>query len=192
MILGNNIGTDATGTVAIPNALGGIVVQGTSANVQIGGNGTGQPNIISGNGDDGIIIQGSSSGTQVLSNLIGVQADGLGVLGNSQSGVWVAATVTGTVIGGPGNQNIIAFNGDYGIFFNTTSDAGNTPGVNSFINNSTGGIGFLGSPVVEAPIINSISPTNITGTSNEAPGTIIEVYQATDVITLTNFQEKPI
>ena len=49
------VGTDASGTVAVPNAQDGIDV--LSSNATIGGTASGAANVISGNGDDGIDIQ---------------------------------------------------------------------------------------------------------------------------------------
>lgn len=56
-ILGNRIGTDITGTSAIPNKLHGILLFMSQEN-EIGGIEAGEGNIISGNERDGILISG--------------------------------------------------------------------------------------------------------------------------------------
>ena len=67
-VVGNLIGTDATGTGSIPNG-DGIHDHSTSANV-IGGTTAADRNIISGNSDDGIEISGGTSAI-VQGNCIG-------------------------------------------------------------------------------------------------------------------------
>ncbi len=108
VIQGNLIGTDAAGTVAIPNGIG-VGASAPSNNTVLG-------NVISGNGTGlvafNIIIQG---------NKIGTTADGTGPLGNSgngyDSGIVDPAglTIGGT---GAGEGNEIAFNGGAGIKLN--------------------------------------------------------------------------
>src|SRR5262249_51476190 len=56
VIQGNFIGSDATGTVPIGNALHGIVVFGGTANTQIGGTAPGAGNTIAFNGGAGVLI----------------------------------------------------------------------------------------------------------------------------------------
>src|SRR5207253_3247541 len=114
-IQGNYIGTNATGTAAIPNSFGGIFVANVSSNTLIGGGFGG--NVISGNTGFGvgIGIGGSAVGDNsntVQGNLIGTQADGFSPLGNGSDGIEIAATTT--TVGGPGFSNIIAFNGGKG------------------------------------------------------------------------------
>jgi titin len=59
-ILGNYIGTDATGTHALGNATGILVESGAHDNL-IGGTTAGARNIISGNGGNGVIVDGANS-----------------------------------------------------------------------------------------------------------------------------------
>ncbi len=115
VIQNNFIGTDATGTVAIPNATG--IMISTSFPVTIGGVGLG--NLVSGN-IDGIVYQAAAgneittAGT-VQGNFIGTNWTGAGPLGNSGFGVKVGGS--GVAIGGvnSGEGNIIAFNGGSGV-----------------------------------------------------------------------------
>lgn len=102
-ILGNMIGTDATGTNAIPNGGNGIhLLSGTDAvygttmaqNNVIGGSVAGAANVISNNTGHGIFIESGSS-NQSVSNVIH---------NNGGAGVRVAS----------GNQNLISQNSIYG------------------------------------------------------------------------------
>ena len=108
MVLGNLIGTDATGTKALRNPLGSAAdgIDGTKA-VQIGGLAAGQGNVISGNGGSGIYFVGGPA--TVVGNIIGLDASGLLPLGNGQDGVYVNGD--SPVI----EANTISSNGGHGI-----------------------------------------------------------------------------
>ena len=70
LVIGNRIGTNASGTAAVPNGLDGVYLFQAPDNVVTG-------NTISGNGSVGIQIQGASSiGNIVSENLIGTNATG--------------------------------------------------------------------------------------------------------------------
>jgi titin len=72
-VLGNYIGTEATGSFALANDNG---IEVADSNNTIGGTASGARNLISGNSDDGVLIDSSSSGNQVLGNYIGMDATG--------------------------------------------------------------------------------------------------------------------
>ena len=65
-ILGNYIGTDATGTVARGNASNGISVTGTASGTTIGGTATGSGNLIANNSGDGVLVSSSSSAAAAI------------------------------------------------------------------------------------------------------------------------------
>src|SRR5262249_54324960 len=111
VVQGNFIGTNASGTVAIPNDEGIVVRDG--ANIVIGGTTPGARNVISGNADSGINSFYTytpsvppAQGTLVEGNYIGTDASGTGPLGNANYGVVIAdasnSSVTGNVISGNG------------------------------------------------------------------------------------------
>ena len=103
-LLGNFIGTDYSGTKSLGNTAGGVSADG----VTIGGPGPGEGNLISANGGHGIALEG---GADVEGNKIGTTANGKKPLGNAGAGM---ADVSG--YGGPtARDNIIAYNGTYGI-----------------------------------------------------------------------------
>ncbi|MGN6644490.1 MAG: hypothetical protein ACTHKU_15970, partial [Verrucomicrobiota bacterium] len=62
---GNFIGVDATGTNALPNAFGGVTVDGVAGNI-IGGTATGAGNVISGNSFNGVYLVNAGGGSNVL------------------------------------------------------------------------------------------------------------------------------
>ncbi|MGB7538482.1 MAG: CSLREA domain-containing protein [Anaerolineales bacterium] len=78
-IRSNLIGTDITGSAALPNGFG-IDIAGPGGGFQIGGSGAGDGNVISGNSDFGIYIGGGSHTIQ--GNKIGTDKDGTRALGN--------------------------------------------------------------------------------------------------------------
>ncbi|HET9476590.1 MAG TPA: hypothetical protein VFP63_03795, partial [Dehalococcoidia bacterium] len=151
-VLGNKIGTNATGTAAIPNVNVGIYVQGP--NTVIGGAGEGEGNIISGNGL-GINVGDSPAYMQpipfaiIQGNKIGTDASGAGALPNSTAGIHIASgydSALNVIVGGAvqGEGNIIAYNGGAGIFVDSAT--GNTFQGNSIhsntglgVDNSSGG-----------------------------------------------------
>lgn len=109
-IEGCYIGTDTTGTIAIPNGTG---LNLRSMANRIGGPTAAQRNIISGNSGTGITLGGRSSTVQ--GNYIGTKADGISPLGNGGPGILVFET--GNRIGGTGagEGNVIAHNGQAGV-----------------------------------------------------------------------------
>lgn len=121
---GNFIGTNATGTEALPNRIGVSITSGgsrpldpvTSSNL-IGGSVSGNGNVISGNLEFGVSIAGGSSNT-VQGNLIGLARDGSSPLPNGKGGIFISAVGiygagNGNQVGGKGSGagNVIAYNG---------------------------------------------------------------------------------
>ena len=76
-VSGNYIGTDVNGTAAIPNANTGVYISDGASYNLIGGDTTGERNLISGNGGNGVHIEsdGTMSNT-VRGNYIGLDLDG--------------------------------------------------------------------------------------------------------------------
>ncbi len=103
---GNFIGTDASGTLAVPNLQDGIEMDGVAHTV--GGATPGLGNLISGNGDRGIDF--SVDGGIIAGNLIGVAIDGVTPLGNSEGGVLISGDDNRIGGLGAGEGNLIAFN----------------------------------------------------------------------------------
>ncbi len=109
LIAGDLIGTDPTGTAAVPNG-DGIVLQNAGDNT-VGGTTAGARNVISGNDDDGIDIEFDSDDS-VEGNYIGTDVTGTRALGNGLDGILVDAGVANTVGGTtPAAANVISGNG---------------------------------------------------------------------------------
>jgi hypothetical protein len=131
---GNFIGTDVTGTVAIPNQNEGVTVN-SATSVLIGGltsvAGTAPGNVISGNVGIGLDLFAGTSNTLIEGNVIGADSTGTVPLGNSLSGISISGS--GNTVGGtdPNAHNVIAFNGTDG---NVGSTQGHGIGI---ANNST-------------------------------------------------------
>jgi hypothetical protein len=117
-LIGNYIGTDASGTIKVQNINSGVVISNASSNL-IGGTTPAERNVISGNGSNGIVIGGIASNNQMMGNYIGTKADGVSPLGNN-TGVDVEGPINNT-IGGTvaGAGNVIAFNNSFGVFIGT-------------------------------------------------------------------------
>ena len=81
-IVGNFIGTNASGTVDRGNGLNGVFISGQSDDNTIGGIQPARRNLISGNGDNGVLIFTGATGNSILSNEIFAN-DGLGIVLNN-------------------------------------------------------------------------------------------------------------
>lgn len=124
IVAGNFIGTDFTGTHAIPNSTG-VSLQ-ASRDALIGGTLAAARNVISGN-SRGVFIQSSSqAGNVVQGNFIGLDVTGTAALGNG-TGIEFGTNLAGTnvLIGGttPGARNVISGNRGNGIVLANTVGA---------------------------------------------------------------------
>ncbi len=133
-VVGNLIGTNFSGTLAIPNA-NGIVIDGPSFLHTV------ENNVISGNLQMGIDIHliGTDSNI-VINNKIGTDISGLIALGNQIDGIRIGEGPKNNIIGQNGKGNIIANNGGNGITVMTSVDISNSFSSNSIYNN--GGMGI--------------------------------------------------
>ena len=119
VVQGNLIGTDVTGTVALPNYNYGVDF--TGSNITLGGTTASARNLVSGNDGTGIILDNGSSGpgtsNLVLGNYIGVDITGTKPLANDGNGLYLEymgnITVGGTT---PGAANVISANQGIGIW----------------------------------------------------------------------------
>jgi CSLREA domain-containing protein len=112
-VLGNLIGTDATGAAALGNNTG-VFVQANG--VKIGGPAGGARNVISGNQTIGILIYHLVTGNIIQGNYVGTNAAGTAALGNGSEGI-LTQDSDFTAIGGDtaGARNVISGNGSHGI-----------------------------------------------------------------------------
>ncbi len=191
-ILGNLIGTDVTGTVALPNQGHGVHIQGNG--VTVGGTRPGAGNVISGNLGDGVFLEGASSNV-VQGNSVGTDASGIRPLGNGINGVSATfgfssdLSATNNTIGGTGAGagNIIAFNSNIGVKIGESpfdSSTGNAILSNSIFANGALGIdlgadgvtpntpgGVIGAPNNDQPYPGLLAFVNF-GTTAAIKGTL--------------------
>jgi CSLREA domain-containing protein len=113
-VLGNRVGTDVDGVVAIPNVGPGVFLRDVSDN-DIGGADPGAGNLISGNDEAGVEVL-HADGNRIAGNRIGTTADGAGALGNGGAGIFIDESLL-TVVGGTnaGAGNLISGNGFAGV-----------------------------------------------------------------------------
>lgn len=121
VIKANYIGTDATGTIALPNLYEGIALGGAAT---VGGSAPGEGNVISGNGcaaagaGSGVSAVDGSGGSVIRGNTIGLSATGAASLGNGFAGLTLTPANSGpVVVGGPGvgDGNVISGNAQAGV-----------------------------------------------------------------------------
>ena len=131
VIEGNWVGVSTDGLSGIGNGGVGVRVTGTNASVRIGSE-AGGGNVISANGGDGILIE-MSSATEILGNMIGLDADGAEAIGNEGAGVAVTEFASSTVVGRLGSANVISGNAGAGVYVSPTASdtsiTGNTIGL---------------------------------------------------------------
>ena len=112
IISGNRIGTNATGTVPLPNTGGGLSIAGIwTVDTTV------SDNVISGNSFHGIDVVDQASNVTIIGNLIGTNSTGTIPVGNEHDGVRIESGAHKVTIGGtsPGTGNVIAANGVAGI-----------------------------------------------------------------------------
>ncbi len=122
-VIGNFIGTDANGVVALGNGAHGIYIEEAGFNV-IGGDEAHERNIISGNNANGVyIVRGSAQGNVIQGNYIGVNASGNATLPNGTHGIYLIHGADHTQIGGenPGEGNTISGNVGEGIMLESSN-----------------------------------------------------------------------
>lgn len=126
VIVGNYIGTDASGSVSVPNGMEGVWIAPGAENNVVGGSTLSERNVISGNRLFGVSISGSgATGNVVKGNYIGVDATGGTRLAN-RYGLVIADGAQNNTVGGtaPGERNVISGNGG-GVLIRRSETSGN-------------------------------------------------------------------
>ena len=161
VVAGNLIGTDPTGTAAVPNqtyqapqSSGVYISAGASSNL-VGTSGQDgavadalERNVISGNTSSGVIIVdqgGATTGNVVAGNFIGTTALGTAALGNT-NGVVVGLVLSNNWVGvnsvyGPENAdegNLISGNSNVGVYITSAGTANNVVAGNDIGTDVTG------------------------------------------------------
>ena len=123
-VMGNYIGTDASGTQDLGNASHGVSIDDVPNNI-IGGTTTGARNVISGNDGQGVVIFGNH-GNKITGNYVGTDATGTKDLGNTYHGVYIDYGKNNTIGGTTaGERNVISGNNGNGILIEGAGATGN-------------------------------------------------------------------
>ncbi|MDH5544658.1 MAG: right-handed parallel beta-helix repeat-containing protein [Gammaproteobacteria bacterium] len=142
-VVGNYIGTNATGVSAVANSSDGIWVQATNA--VIGGTTAADRNVISGNTGNGIVTANTTTITNITiqGNYIGVNATNSAGIANAGRGIMLqsAAATSTVVVGGvnTGEGNVIAYNAIGGFYIELGGGTHDISG-NTIRNNASHGL----------------------------------------------------
>ncbi len=160
VLMGNFIGTDRSGQLALGNDIGVLISDGTGNS--IGGTTTGAGNVISGNFTAGVELSGGSvSGTQIQGNKIGTDASGTRPVTRANLSDPLAALQNAGVV-------II------GSLANTVG--GTTPQAGNLISGNYVGVMLAGTTVSGTPndVSGNLIGTDVSG--GKALGNIVGIY----------------
>lgn len=129
-LIGNKIGTDISGIMAIPNETGVHIDGATYANVV-------DSNLISGNLANGITLFATYTDDNIIiRNKIGTDISGWQPLGNGMNGILITQGSAHNTIGGDSMYaNIIACNGHHGVKIESEGSDHNRVSSNRFFDN---------------------------------------------------------
>ncbi|NIA32049.1 MAG: T9SS type A sorting domain-containing protein, partial [Actinobacteria bacterium] len=185
IIIGNYIGVDATGLVALPNGgsfkkYAGIIISFDSKHNKLGDGTADGRNVISGNYRTGVRLEYSGTDSNsVQGNFLGLGADGLMAIPNGEAGLVIGRGASYNLIGGdqPGMGNVISGNHSSGVQFARASYKntfqGNFVGTDAacetVVPNDHNGIYFYGDDTDGYPRYNTIGPDNVICGNGVAP-----------------------
>lgn len=164
-VRGNYIGTNKSGTAAVPNG-DGVLIKSNSTGNTIGGSVAGQGNVISGNAGRGLVIEGASAGSVVQGNFIGTNASGTAAVANQNAGVEISAGSSTNAIGAAtaGARNVISGNlGDGVKIDGTITFSNNVQG--NYIGTNAAGTSAIGNAAAGVRISDAAGNNHIGGLS---------------------------
>lgn len=193
-IIGNYIGTDASGNGDVGNGHSGVFIGGKSNTNNIGSAsaGAGAGNVISGNDQAGISLENAGVGNVILRNYIGTDANGDTAIPNGKGIHFLQSPNNSVGNGKPEGRNIVSGNSSSGIFVDASSGIvvkGNFIGINDggskAVANGGGGISIvdgsanctIGGAGPEGNIIAGNKEHGIKITNAPAPGNKIQGNQ---------------
>ncbi|HKA36535.1 MAG TPA: hypothetical protein VKH43_06910 [Thermoanaerobaculia bacterium] len=192
-ILGNFVGTNASGTSAVGNRAG--IVDEQDLGTVIGGTQPGAGNVVSGNDSTGILVFFGTKETTIQGNRVGTDISGK-PLGNGGHGIWIRQFSSNIAVGGDA-PNVITFNAGAGVAIGTDpsdTSARIRVGKNSIYDNGGLGIDLASDgitpndpqdpdpgpnnlqnfPVVSAAVSNGIT-VRILGTLDSIPNSVFSI-----------------
>jgi len=140
-VAGNYVGTDVTGSYAIPNQAEGISLWDSSSHTWI------RNNLVSGNASNGIGLTNGSSYNTVSGNYIGTDVNGTAAVSNAGDGVYIGDGASYNFVGGsnatPGSActgecNLISGNDESAVLIEGTGAMSNTVSGNYVGTDATG------------------------------------------------------
>jgi parallel beta-helix repeat protein len=170
LVLGNLIGTDASGTLALGNDDAGVTVDmGTRHNL-VGGAGGGERNVISGNGVGASFWCAGVEYNAIVGNLIGSDVSGAAPVPNLSSGIDLSDYSARTFV----QSNTIVFNGAHGV--RVENSGNNTLRRNAIYGNAERGIATNcgGAECPPPPVVTAVTAGRVSGTA--CPRCTIEVF----------------
>lgn len=173
VIAGNYIGTNAAGSVALPNNGDGITLFAAPTQNTIGGTTNGSRNVIAGNTGNGItLFDPGTTGNLIAGNYIGTTAAGTAALPNNADGIGIFG-VQGNTVGG---TSAVARNVISGNTFDGISIAGTGTNLNlvegNFIGTNAAGTGTIANGFRGITIFGGAQSNMVGGTSAGAGNTI--------------------
>jgi len=185
VITGCYIGTDATGSTAVPNSLSAVQIRNGAHGNTIGGVTAAERNVLSGNYGCGINVTDSGSDSNVITgNFIGLSANGSTGIPNSLEGIAILNSARFNIVGGStlGAGNRVWSNGQEGIAVYGATTIWNKLSQNSVYNNGAGGIvlynnanGQQAAPVISTATLGAsdqnVGGIDIVGTLTSTPNT---------------------
>jgi parallel beta helix pectate lyase-like protein len=174
LIAGNLIGTNASGTSALGNGGGGVLISGDPDGTVVGGDDAESRNVISGNGTAGVRIGGPETDALVAGNYIGTDKDGGGAVPNAL-GVRIDTGAAGSIV----RDNVISGNTGYGVSIASAAMhndvRGNRIGTTSSGQGALGnggGVGIFGASLNAIGGLSEELGNTIAG--NAGPGVIVD------------------
>lgn len=168
-VIGNRVGTDPGGTIAVPNDGRGILLAGTRRSF-IGGSDPADANVIAANNGHGIEFERSGNEQNfIIGNIIGATAYG-SALGNSGAGVGIRSAQHNVV-----QRNTIRSN-QYGLESSNASK--NTIRRNSIFGNAKEGIMEWSGLLPAAPVLSEVGLDFVKGSA--CSGCLVEVFADED------------
>jgi len=166
VVSGNYLGTDATGSRALPNGKSGMFIGNAASGNLVGGTNALARNVLSGNAEYGVILVSNTTGNQVVGNYLGPDAGGRLMVANALGGLFLANGANGNLLGGTnaGAGNVIAGNLGNGILLRGADVVGNLVQGNFIGTDCTG----------TNPLPNSVAGVTIdTGASSNRIGGVV-------------------